>query len=204
MVVAMASVYRITAVWTGFTGAPGYSKFSFSDLTDATSRNAAGAKVRQLFEDLKAYRQIGWNVTVVPQVDEFDMATGALVGSAPMTTPPAASNGSATSTTAYAGGSGFCITWNTSLIIARRRVRGRTFFVPAVTVFEADGTITPAAITAVNTAATTFIALTAPRPNVWSRQWNNATPPVQVGGALAPVDTFTFRDMASQLRSRRL
>lgn len=199
----MASVYRITAVWSGFTGAPGYTKFSFADLTDATSRNAAGAKVRQLFEDLKAYRQSGWSVLVNPAIDEFDMATGALIGSALMTTPPTASTGSA-APAAFAGGSGFCITWNTGLILARRRVRGRTFFVPSQGVFESDGTIAPAAVTAIQTAANTFLALTAPRPNVWSRQWSSGTPPVQVGGALAPIDTFTFRDMASQLRSRRL
>lgn len=199
----MASVYRITAVWSGFTGAPGYTKFSFADLTDATSRNAAGAKVRQLFEDLKAYRNNTWSVLVNPAIDEFDMATGALLGTALMTTPPTASVGTAVAQV-YAGGSGFNLTWNTGLILGRRRVRGRTFFVPAVSCFEADGTILAAAVTAIGTAANTFLALTAPRPNVWSRQWSAGTPPVQVGGALAPIDSFTFRDMASQLRSRRL
>ena len=199
----MASVYRVTAVWSGFVGSPGYTKFSFSDLTDATSRNAAGAKVRALFEDLKAYRQIGWNVNVQGQIDEFDMATGALIGSAAMTTVPPASNGS-TAVGGYAGGSGFCITWNTSLIIGRRRVRGRSFFVPSVNIFDTDGTLLAAAMTGINTAATNFLALTAPRPNIWSRQWSAGKPPVQIGGALAPIDTFLLRDMVSQLRTRRL
>lgn len=198
----MASVYRITAVWSGFTGAPGYTKFSFADLTDATSRNAAGAKVKQLFEDLKQFRLAAMTVLVNPSIDEFDMATGALIGNATMTTPPTASVGTAVSTN-WAGGAGFCITWNTSLILGRRRVRGRTFFVPAVACFDTDGTINPTSVTQIGTAANTFLALTAPRPNVWSRQWSAGTPPVQVGGALAPVDSFTFRDMASQLRSRR-
>ena len=200
----MVSVYRVTAIWSGFNGAPGYTKFSFADLTDAASRNAAGAKVRQLFEDTKAYRTSAMSVLVNPSIDEFDMATGALIGSASMTTPPAASAGSVSASTAYAGGTGFCITWNTSLILGRRRVRGRTFFVPAVSCFDNDGTLLAAAVTAIQAAATTFLALSAPRPNVWARQWSSATPPVQVGGALAPIDTFTFRDMASQLRSRRL
>ena len=199
----MASVYRITAIWSGFAGAPGYTKFSFSDLTDNNTRNAAGAKVKALFEDLKAYRTASMSVLVQSNVDEFDMATGALLGSASMTTPPTASTGSATPAP-YAGGSGFCITWNTSLILNRRRVRGRTFFVPSVGVYENDGTVSAAAVTAIQTAANTFLALTAPRPNIWSRQWSSGTPAVQIGGALAPVDSFTFRDMASQLRSRRL
>lgn len=199
----MASVYRITAVWSGFTGAPGYSKFSFSDLTDATSRNAAGAKVRQLFEDLKPYRGNAMSVLVNPSIDEFDMATGALTGSAAMTTPPTASVGTG-GTGVYAGGAGFCVTWNTSLILGRRRVRGRTFFVPSLVCFDADGTLSPTAVAAISTAANTFLALTAPRPNVWSRQWSTSSPPVQIGGALAPVDSFTLRDMTAQLRSRRL
>jgi hypothetical protein len=200
----MATVYRITAVWSGFTGAPGYTKFSFADLTDATSRNAAGAKVRQLFEDLKGFRKLGMTVLVNPAIDEFDMATGALTGSSMMTTPPTASDGSAAAGTLYVGGSGFCITWNTGLILARRRVRGRTFFVPAVLCADTDGTIPATAVTTIQTAANTFLALTAPRPNIWSRQWSTGSPPVQIGGALAPIDSFTFRDMASQLRSRRL
>lgn len=200
----MVSVYRVTAIWSGFTGAPGYSKFSFADLTDAASRNAAGAKVRQLFEDLKSFRFTTWGVLVQPQIDEFDMATGALIGSQVMTTPPTISNGSVAAS-AYAGGSGFCITWNTSLIYARRRVRGRTFFVPAVpALYDTDGTLTAANITTIGAAANTFLALSAPRPNVWSRQFNTADPPVQVGGSLAPIDTYTLRDSASQLRSRRM
>lgn len=200
----MASVYRVTALWQGFTGAPGYSKFSFSDLTDATSRNAAGAKVRQLFEDVKAYRQIQWSVQVQPQIDEFDMATGALLGSSVMTVVPAASAGTTINTAVFAGGAGYCLTWNTGLILNRRRVRGRTFMVPAITCFENDGTLLAAAMTAIQAAATTFLSLTAPRPNVWSRQYNTAQPPVQVGGAIAPIDSYGLRDMTSQLRSRRL
>lgn len=199
----MASVYRITAVWSGFTGAPGYSKFSFADLTDNTSRNAAGAKVRQLFEDLKAYRQIPWSVLVNSAVEEFDMATGALMGTALMTTPPTASAGSLTAG-AYTGGAGYCVTWNTGLILNRRRVRGRTFFVPAASCYDSDGTIAPAAVTAIQAAANTFLALTAPRPNIWQRSWSSGQPAVQIGGALAPIDSFTFRDQTSQLRSRWL
>lgn len=200
----MTSVYRITALWSGFNGAPGYTKFSWSDLTDATSRNAAGAKVRQLFVDLTAYRQIQMTVQVQSQIDEFDVGTGALLGSAAMTVVPAVSPGTISNATSYAGGSGFCLTWNTGLILARRRVRGRTFMVPGMGCFDADGTLLPSAITGISAAATTFLALTAPRPNVWSRQYNTAHPPVQIGGALAPIDSFTLRDNAAQLRSRRM
>jgi hypothetical protein len=199
----MASVYRVTAVWSGFTGAPGYTKFAFADLVDTASRNAAGAKVRALFNDLASHRAIGWSVSVNSAVEEFDMATGALIGTVNMTSPPAASNGAAT-LVAYAGGAGYCVTWNTGVILNRRRIRGRSFFVPAIGCYENDGTLAPAAITAINSACTTFLALSAPRPNVWSRQWSSGSPPVQVGGALAPIDSFSLRDSTAQLRSRRL
>lgn len=199
----MTSVYRVTAVWSGFQGAPGYTKFSFSDLVDDSSRNSAGAKVRTLFEALKVGMQTPWRVTVQPNIDEFDMATGALLGTATMTTPPAASTGTVTPA-AYAGGSGYCITWNTPLIVRRRRVRGRTFFVPAVGVFDTDGTLNSASLTLIQGAAAAFIAPSAPQPNVWSRTWSTGTPAVQIGGALAPITAYVVKDMASQLRTRRL
>lgn len=199
----MASVYRVTAVWSGFNGAPGYTKFAFQDLVDASSRNAAGAKVRQLFEDTKAYRQTTWSILVNPAIDEFDLATGALLGTALMTTPPLATVGSAVVAN-YAGGSGWCVTWNTGLILSRRRVRGRTFFVPGSVCYDTDGTLLAAAVVAIGAAATTFCSTSSPRPSIWSRQWSSSTPPVQIGGAVAPIDSFTLRDMTSQLRSRRL
>src|SRR3954469_19909462 len=199
----MASVYRVTAIWTGFTGAPGYTKFSFSDLTDNSSRNAAGLKVRTLFQDLAGFFPNATSIAVQPAVDEFDMATGALLGSQLMTTFPSAVT-SVVTAGPYAGGSGFCITWNTGLVLSRRRVRGRTFFVPAIGAYDNIGTLSSSCITAIGTATTNFLAWTAPRPTVWSRQYNHASPPVQVGGALAPIDTYTAREIASKLRSRRL
>lgn len=199
----MVSVYRTTAIWSGFAGAPGYTKMSWADLTDSTSRNAALAKVAALFDAVKAYLPTGTTVQVQSAIDEFDMATGALIGASTGTLPPLTTSTAAAAS--YAGGSGICLTWNTGLIYNRRRVRGRTFFVPTANIaMEQNGTLSPAAITAFGAAAATFLALTAPRPNIWSRQWSNSTPPVQIGGSLAPIDTYTLRDMASQLRSRRL
>lgn len=199
----MVSVYRTTAIWSGFAGAPGYTKHSWADLTDSTSRNAALTKVQTLFETVKAYLPNGCTVQVQSAIDEFDMATGAIIGASTGTQPPLVTSSAVAG--AYAGGSGLCITWNTGLIFNRRRVRGRTFFVPTANgAFENNGTLIAAAITTFGGAANTFLALSAPRPNIWSRQWSNADPPVQVGGALAPIDTYTLRDMASQLRSRRI
>lgn len=199
----MPSVYRVTAVWSGFQGAPGYTKISFMDLTTDALRNGAGAKVRDLFEATKAYRSTGWGVQVQPQVDEFDVGTGALLGSVSMTSAPTNSVGTA-NPAAHAGGAGFCITWNTSYIYNRRRVRGRTFFVPSFACFDTDGTLSAAAVAAITTAANAFTAATAPRPCVWQRTFNTASPPTQTGGSVTTIDSWTLRDQASQLRSRRL
>ncbi len=199
----MPTAYRVTAIWAGFVGAPGYSKFTFADLIDATTRNAAGARVRALFDGVKAGLQSTWSVTVQPTIDEFDMATGALIGSSVMTTPPTAVVGTGANVN-YAGGSGYCLTWNTSLIVNRRRVRGRTFFVPAVNIFDTDGTIQAASLTLIRTAADAFVLPTGTRPYVWHRQFNAGNPPVQVSGALSAIDSYTLKDQASQLRTRRL
>ena len=199
----MVSVYRTTAVWSGFAGAPGYTKFSWQDLTDSTSRNAALNKHQALFEAIKLYLPNGTTVQVQSAIDEFDMATGALIGASTGTQPALTTSSAAAAV--YAGGSGVCVTWNTGLIYGRRRVRGRTFFVPtAQAAMDTNGTLSAAAITAFGAAANTFLALSAPRPCVWSRQWSNSSPPVQIGGSLSPIDTYTLRDMMSQLRSRRL
>jgi len=83
-------------------------------------------------------------------------------------------------------------------------VKGRTFIVPAVDCFASDGTLSPGAITAALAAGAGLIAAAGAEFAVWKRVYNDATPPVQVGGAIAPVQAVTVKDMASQLRSRRL
>ena len=199
----MPSIYRVRAIWTGFVGAPGYSNFSFQGLSDATTRNAAGARVRTLFDNLKAGLSSAWSVSVQPEVQEFDLNTGLLLGSATMTTIPAPVVGTA-GAVAYAGGSGYCITWNTDLVVDGRRVRGRTFFVPALNIFDTDGTINSASLTLIRTGADAFVTAAGNPASIWHRQFNTGHPPVQISGASSPITSYTLKDQASQLRTRRL
>src|SRR5262245_60702360 len=199
----MPTVYRVTAVWSGFIGAPGYSKFSFGDLTDASLRQAAVDRVAALFTQTRSWLQTSWSVQVQQSIDQFDMETGLLTGTSTAATKPPVVNGLA-SAVAYAGGSGYCITWNTGLIYNGRRVRGRTFRAPTVRCLDTDGTLTSSALTNIGGAADTFIGPSAPRPAIWAKIFGGADGKTQVGGALAPIDSYKLRDGASQLRSRRM
>jgi len=201
----MATVYRVRAVWSGFQGAPGYSNFSFMDLTTDAARNAAGAGVKNFFTSLAGFLSTAWSISVQGEVTEWDMATGQLTGAATMTTVPTAQVGTGTPA-AYAGGSGLCVTWKTGLIFNGRRVIGRTFVVPALGCYETDGTLTAGAITAANTAATQLIGVSGADFAIWAKTFTkptDGTKPVQIGGNLAPATSYAVKDMASQLRSRR-
>jgi hypothetical protein len=202
----MATVYRVRAVWSGFAGAPGYSNFSFSDLTTDAARNAAGAAVKGLFTGIAANLSPNWTITVQPEVTEWDVATGQLTGASAMTTPPTPQTGTGTAV-AYAGGSGACITWKTSVIFNGRRVTGRTFMVPLVGAFEVDGTLSGATLAAFTSSANAFVATAGADVAVWAKQMTKPTDgskPVQIGGTVASVTSIAVKDMASQLRSRRL
>lgn len=201
----MTSVYRVTALWTGFQGAPGYSKFSFNDLTSDTARNACGAALKAYFQTFAAYLATGMSVLVQPTVQEFDMATGALLGEATMTSPPTATAG-ATSGVQWAAGAGFWVGWKTTVFFNGHRIQGRTFHCPAVGVFDTDGTLTSSAVSNISAAAGTLVGLTSPELCIWSKLWSAPDSEghrTQIGGALAPVTSYVVKDQATSLRSRR-
>jgi len=200
-------------VWAGFNGAPGYSNFHFADIGTDAGRNAAGAAVHSFFQTLMPHLRISWTVSVLGEVTEYDMATGDLLGAAAMTTVPAFVTGSDTSNS-WAGGSGYSVQWNTGLIHTGRRLRGRTYIVPAANVFEADGTMSLTAINLAGTAAAALIGAVGAEFSIWKRIFTKPTldmtgaeikafKQVQVGGALAPVTGYNVKDSAAQLRTRR-
>jgi hypothetical protein len=157
--------------------------------------------------------QAAWSVAVQGEVTEHDMATGTLLGAATMTTVPATVVGTG-SATSWANGSGYSVKWNTGLIWNGRRVTGRTFMVPAVACYEADGTLVAAAITAIGAAAQALISAVGAEFAVWSKTFTKppdtmtiaeakAFKQQQIGGNLAPVQGYFVKDSAAQLRTRR-
>lgn len=201
----MPTVYRATATWSGFQGAPGYSKFSFLDLTDDAARNGAGAAIRAYFNSQVSYINSPWSILVSPIIQEFDAASGDLTGETTMSTAPLVLQGGATATT-WVAGAGYFVGWRTASFFLGRKIQGRTFHVPAINCYEADGSLTSAAITAAQTAANTLVALSIPNLAVWARQWTKPTDgskPVQIGGTVVPVTSALVKDQVSTLRSRR-
>lgn len=210
----MVSVFKVRATWSGFTGAPGYSNFHYSDLTTDTLRNSAGANVRAFFSALASYFMSTWTIQVGGEVTEYDMTTGDLIGSYTMSTIPTALPGTA-APGAFANGAGFSVQWNTNLIHTGRRLRGRTYIVPAMGCFDTDGTLSSGVSAAVQAAANVLITPSSPEFVVWKRIWTKPTQDMtlaeakafkqeQIGGATAPVTSHTLRDMASQLRTRKM
>jgi len=200
----MANVSCVKAVWSGFTGAPGYSSFYFNELTDAASRNAAGAAVRAFFQSLSAHFLVGWSIQVQSLVQSFDIGTGKLTGEGAMSTVPGIVNGVTVGTTVWAGGTGYVVNWLTGAIHNGRKVRGRTFIVPAVsTCFQNDGTVLDAVATTAQNAGNTLIADASTEFGVYARYWNDATPPVQTGGGFSSATGVLVPNRAAQLRTRR-
>lgn len=199
----MVDVYRVTATWQGFQGAPGYSKFSFLALTDATKLNAAGLAVRTFFNSFVTGLQTTWTITVQPTVQIFEMSNGELLREETMSTAPTVVTGTAAGTTTYMGGTGLYITWTTSGVFDGHRVRGRTYMVPLIFTPQSDGTLAAATLTLANAAADALISSQSGLFCVWSRKFTETTPATQIGGAMSSIIGRSIPDKAGILRSRR-
>lgn len=199
----MVDVHRVSAIWQGFQGAPGYTKFSFMGLSDAASLNQAGAAIRQFFEAMKTQLPNGASVTVQSAIPVHEMSNGQLLREDTMTSPPQAVVGTAIAGTLYSGGVGVYVTWNTSAVFEGHKVRGRSYIVPLVLTGAADGTLGTGTITLVQNAADALIASQGGKFAVWSRLMTKDDHPVQIGGGLSTVTSAVVRDKTGILRSRR-
>lgn len=198
----MPSVMSYNATWTGFPGAPGYTRFHFAGTSTQSFIDAWGNGVRTFFFALAGLMKTGWQVAVSPTVEENDVYTGRLIAQWAMTTAPAVVSGS-NSTDSFAGGVGAFLTWNTNVIWQGHRVQGRTFLVPLAGVADVDGTIKPGVITQINAAAAALIATQAPGLVIWSRKYSPPPNSTQIDGNTALVASAITRDKTGILRSRR-
>lgn len=191
------TILEVTAVWAGFTGAPGYTTFHTTNeglITTAVDNSVEAA--RKFFDDLKQQITNFMTVTISTEVKELDAATGELIGLHSPGSAPAPVTGLASAL--GSGASGGVIGWGTDGVNRGRRVKGRTFIVPmASTAYDTDGTLTSVCLTAMNTAATNYRTSAAYESLVWSR------PRLGAGGAAFPITSHQVRDKAAVLRSRR-
>lgn len=194
----MANIYRVTFVWQGWSGAPGYTNMFFDDST-GTAQQAVDA-VRAFLVTCTtlapAVLPTGITISGPGTVDTLEPATGTLVNSTPVT-PPAVISGTASG--AYSAAAGACVSWLTSSIVNGHRVRGRTFIVPlASTAFDTSGTLASAYISNINTGIVALLAAT-PDLVVWRRPVSQAAG----GGGVSPVLVGKVTDKSAVLTSRR-
>lgn len=190
-------ITRVTAMWSGFPGAPGYSNFYFAAFGGGDQVNVEVAKVRAFFDDIKGLLPSVVTMTVAQEAAILDEATGDLIGYAAADTAPAVVVGAQAGI--YSAPSGAAITWQTGTVAKGRRLRGRTFIVPlAGNQYDLTGTLASTCIGTLNTAATTLrTATTGPQLVVWSR------PGASGGGVIGPVTGSRVADKSAVLRSRR-
>lgn len=195
---------RVTSVWSGFSGAPGYTNLYFGGGVDGIVETSVEAGVcatrtRAFFNAMVGLLPSGLQITVLPTVAKLDEGSGDLEDEFTVNPAPTAVVGTAVGN--YAAPAGACVNWRTATIISGRRLRGRTFLVPLSSgAFFSDGTPSTAALTTINAAANELatgpVGLGEPLV-VWARPTNGA------GGAVGRAVSGNAADKAAILRSRR-
>lgn len=202
----MGTIFRYRSVWTGAPGLPGYTTLYCQQASGDVPTMAQGVadRIRAFFIDFLAttttpiFLPSVITITGDSQVDTISDTDGKLLNSYPITAGAPIVGGDAAN---YSQASGACITWNTAGIRRARRVRGRTYFVPLSSAYDATGTLGTSALTNFRTAATAFLTA-----------MNGASTPLVVFGRPTPgtsdgasyvVLSGTVVDKAAVLTSRR-
>lgn len=188
----MATLYKVTALWQNWPGAPGYSNFY---ATEGSGVSIVTDGVRAFFDAVKGLIPSGITITVQPSGDTINDANGVINGSWTVDPAPAVVTGGSPGT--WAGNAGAVVTWRTNGVVGTRRVRGRTFLVPlGSSVYDSNG-LTSAAIATLQGAATALVTAASGSLAVWSR------PTVQRSGSAHLITAATVPDLSASLRSRR-
>lgn len=191
------AITRITAQWSGFRGAPGYSNFFFGGEPSAPAdAESAAQAVSDMFALFDTWLPTPVSVSILPTADVLDESTGNITSQVDITPPDVIEGGS---TGTYSAASGAVINWNTSAYVNGRRVRGRTFLVPLTTsAYDSSGDLTSAVLTGIRNGAGYLTSGASLMPFVvWSR------PRAGAGGTAHPVVSATVPDKGAVLRSRR-
>lgn len=191
----VANLYVSQWKASGWAGAPGYTAFHYNSV-DPSVMASNFTKERTLMLGL----QFSWPSTLVytppSSFRVVDAATGELEDIKPNTGILTGVAG--TGTASHAAPSGYSVNWLTATPAVSRLVVGRTYFVPAAgQVYDGDGTLLAAQLTALTTAVNAFAAGVTPIFVVWRR------PVGGVGGSVAPVLAARINDRVSILKSRR-
>lgn len=200
-------ILRISARWTGFAGAPGYSNFHFTTdggfwdgglLGDEAQAAANGAseRVRSAFNAMRASLPNDVTIELQPEAEILNSDTGEIIG---FTEVSHGSLSGTTSTGGWSGASGAVVNWRTNDYRFGRRIRGRTFLVPLDgSAYEGDGTLSDDGRADIRAFGDEMVNGEGSADfGVWSRPRDGA------GGVFATVSAYSVPDMAAVLRSRR-
>lgn len=199
----MTVMAKVTARWSGFSGAPGYTNFFFqlpsSDSWTSQNGSDVSGAVGGFFTGLLPILPSNVRIDVQGDLELIQDSNGELVDVLPLGARPQLSGSAASGP--YSAATGAVVTWRTAGVVRGRRVRGRSFLVPLAGIaFENDGTLNAASIDIIQSAATGMInAGGTGDPVVWSR-------PTAVGasdGSAWPTLSASVPDMGAVLRSRR-
>lgn len=191
----MAGLVRLTSVWEGFPGAPGYTNF-YARHNGVSAQEVAdqfASDIHDFWTSLDGYFPADVTITVSPTWQSLDEANGQIQSEGTLESPPGGVTGRSVAN--YAGNAGVAIDWHTQTFIAGHRLRGRTFLVPFTDCFASDGTLDALGRQAIANAA---LALwdNSSIMVVWHRPVGGA------GGSSAQITSATVTDRTAILRSR--
>jgi len=190
---------KISAVWSGWAGAPGYSNFYWTGDTALANLDGPVGAIRSFFAGITLCLPTPVSITVSPVVQVIDPETGELQSEMTAPTTPAVVAGAGGTT--FASPVGACVVWRSAATIAGHVVKGKTFIVPMTSAgYDTDGTLLASRLTEIRTAATTlksYLATGGASLGVWHR------PVAHAGGQVAAVLVATVNDKAAVLKSRR-
>lgn len=191
------AITRITAVWSGFRGAPGYSNFHFAgDGTDSLGLDSAAEAVHSFFEAFRIRLPTSVSIQIQPTAEVIDEASGQILGSYDITELDPVTGGTSSM---YSAATGAVVNWNTQAYRNGRRIRGRTFLVPLTSnSFDSQGDLATETLTSLRNGAEFLASGASVLPFVvWARPINGS------GGTAEPVRSFNIPDLGAVLRSRR-
>lgn len=191
------TILQVTTTLTGFAGAPGYQNFYFIGGGDQervdSARQVAGtfwSGMADLLPQVSRY-EVSQECVLIDEMS--GMVEGYALGS------DEDFSGGGRSTGGYSGPVGAVVNWFTDGVRNGRRVRGRTFVVPASTSnFDSDGSLTSDTLTDARGAASRTVAAgQAIELAIWSRPRGGSP------GQAYAITGATVPDFSAVLRSRR-
>lgn len=188
----MATIGRVRVVWTGVAGAPYYSNFYFSGVTDPTSAQDAVDYVDTFLSGFSTSLASALIATGDPEVQLINDADGSLLGSEAVTPLSVTCSGGADILPRFTQG---VIQWKTGVVVNGRLLRGRTYIPGFVEVSNVAGGV-PLSTLVTSASALAQALSDEPSPPhlvVWSR----------THGVSSPVLSGAMWNQWGTLRSRR-